>query len=112
MHTADIGESMPIGRARYGLLCNEDDPTTDNIAVALVDDDDSEENDESAASGDLPLGITVNRIARDSDWYTVNFLDRSQLSVRAAHGAHAAPGLLLSLPGRPPRARDHRWPPR
>ncbi len=74
-----------VNKQSCGLVCNEDDPTTDNIAVALVDDDDSEENDESAASGDLPLGVTVNRIARDSDWYTVNFLDRSQLSVRAAH---------------------------
>ena len=23
VHTADIGEAMPVGRARYGLLCNE-----------------------------------------------------------------------------------------
>ncbi|MCI0821648.1 MAG: hypothetical protein J4N31_04880, partial [Chloroflexi bacterium] len=23
VHTADIGEAMPVGRARYGLVCNE-----------------------------------------------------------------------------------------
>ena len=33
VHTADIGESMPVGRARYGLLCNEDGGIIDDDIV-------------------------------------------------------------------------------
>ena len=33
VHTADIGEAMPEGRARYGLLCNEDGGIIDDGIV-------------------------------------------------------------------------------
>ena len=33
VHTADIGESMPIGRARYGLLCKRDGGIIDDGIV-------------------------------------------------------------------------------
>ena len=74
-----------VNKQSCGAFCNEDDPTTDNIAVALVDDDDSEENDGSGAAAALPLGATRDRIARDGDWFAVNFLDRSQVTLRASH---------------------------
>ncbi len=32
-HTADIGEGMPVGRARYGLVCNEDGGIIDDALV-------------------------------------------------------------------------------
>ena len=33
VHTADIGEAMPLGRARYGLLCNEEGGIIDDGIV-------------------------------------------------------------------------------
>ena len=36
-HTADIGEAMPIGRARYGLLCNEQGGIIDDAIVYRLD---------------------------------------------------------------------------
>ena len=32
-HTADVGDAMPEGRARYGLLCNEDGGVIDDAIV-------------------------------------------------------------------------------
>lgn len=38
-HTSDISEAMPIGRARYGLFCNEDGGIIDDgIVYRLADD--------------------------------------------------------------------------
>jgi aminomethyltransferase len=39
VHTADIGESIPIGRARYGLLCNESGGIIDDGIVYRLGDD-------------------------------------------------------------------------
>ncbi len=33
VHTADVGEAMPLARARYGLLCNEDGGIIDDAIV-------------------------------------------------------------------------------
>ena len=33
VHTADVGEAMPMGRARYGLLCNESGGILDDAIV-------------------------------------------------------------------------------
>ena len=33
VHTADVGEAMPVGRARYGLLCNESGGIIDDAIV-------------------------------------------------------------------------------
>ena len=33
VHTADIGEAMPVGRARYGVLCDEDGGIIDDGIV-------------------------------------------------------------------------------
>ena len=39
VHTADIGEAMPIGRARYGLICNETGGIIDDgIVYRLADE--------------------------------------------------------------------------
>ncbi len=39
VHTADIGEAMPLGRARYGLLCNEEGGIIDDgIVYRLADE--------------------------------------------------------------------------
>ncbi len=39
VHTADIGEAMPLGRARYGLLCNEAGGIIDDgIVYRLADE--------------------------------------------------------------------------
>ncbi|MCH8849165.1 MAG: glycine cleavage system aminomethyltransferase GcvT [Chloroflexi bacterium] len=39
VHTADIGEAMPLGRARYGLVCNEDGGIIDDgIVYRLADE--------------------------------------------------------------------------
>ena len=39
VHTADIGEAMPVGRARYGLLCNEAGGIIDDgIVYRLADE--------------------------------------------------------------------------
>ena len=33
VHTADVGEAMPVGRARYGLLCNQSGGIIDDAIV-------------------------------------------------------------------------------
>ncbi len=39
IHTADVGEAMPIGRARYGLLCNESGGIVDDAIVYRLGDE-------------------------------------------------------------------------
>ncbi len=39
VHTADIGEAMPLARARYGLLCNEDGGIIDDAIVYRLDEE-------------------------------------------------------------------------
>ena len=39
VHTADIGEAMPMGRARYGLLCNESGGIVDDAIVYRLGDE-------------------------------------------------------------------------
>ncbi len=74
-----------VDKQECGGFCNDDDPTTGNIDVSLHDDDDAEDDDDSASAAALPLGVTPDRIARDADWFAVNFLDRSQVTFRVAH---------------------------
>ena len=89
-----------VNKDSCGAFCNEDDPTTDNIEVALVDDDGAEQDDDSASAVAVPLGVTADRIARDADWLAVNFLDRSQITLRAVHRPDAGRvDLVLYAPG-------------
>ncbi len=82
----EIYATAHIDKQSCGLpLCNDDDPTSDNIIVELADDDDAEDDDDSASAFALPLGITEGRIAKDADWYALSFLDRSQITFRAVH---------------------------
>ncbi len=39
VHTADVGEAMPAGRARYGLLCNEAGGILDDAIVYRLGDE-------------------------------------------------------------------------
>ncbi|MEX2598957.1 MAG: glycine cleavage system aminomethyltransferase GcvT, partial [Dehalococcoidia bacterium] len=39
VHTASIGESMPIGRARYGLFCNEQGGIIDDGIIYRLEDE-------------------------------------------------------------------------
>ena len=39
IHTANIGETMPVGRARYGLVCNEQGGIIDDGIVYRLGDD-------------------------------------------------------------------------
>jgi aminomethyltransferase len=39
VHTADIGESMPLGRARYGVVCNESGGIIDDGIVYRLDEE-------------------------------------------------------------------------
>ena len=39
VHTGDVGEEMPMGRARYGLLCNESGGIVDDAIVYRLGDE-------------------------------------------------------------------------
>ena len=39
VHTGDVGEAMPMGRARYGLLCNESGGILDDAIVYRLGDE-------------------------------------------------------------------------
>ncbi len=96
----EVYAAANVNKDSCGAFCNEDDPTTDNVEMLMVEDDDAEQDDDSASAGAVPLGVTRNRIARDADWLAVNFLDRSQVTLRAVHQAAAGRvDLVLFAPG-------------